>query len=51
MKKNIQEEIPKLNFRVQSLFDKVNNTKFLQIEGANVLDIICELYTLEVNMN
>lgn len=51
MKKNIQKKIPKLNFRVQSLLDKVNNTKFLRIEGANVSDIMCELNTLEVDMN
>ena len=43
MKSDIQKQIPKLNFAVQSLLEKVNNDKFLRIEGANVSDILCEL--------
>ena len=50
MKSDIQKQIPKLNFAVQSLLEKVNNDKFLRIEGANVSDILCELNTLEGDM-
>jgi len=47
MKKKILKKIPKLNSRVDEFLVKIENTKFLKIEDANVPAYIVELQDLE----